>query len=194
MKKFALFSLLSLVVVALLLGLTWQAEAKGNRIEDLTAYEYDCAIPSTFNPTFSGNTMRIRDYIHVNINESASPYLHGINTTVANAEINLVKGTTSIRGTMFLEPEAYDGAWQGHWVFIANKGTVFGWAVAHGTGELKGMTLFMNLYDAPVADDAVEKCATVSYDGEPGVPEEGFTNVEGYILLSGLSPVREDGR
>lgn len=184
MKKIALFVLLILFVGAFAFVLAAQVEAKGIRIDGLTSYEYDCKIPSTFQPTFSGNTMHVRDYVHVNINESDSPYLHGINTTFANAEINLKTGTTSIHGTMLLEPEAFAGTWEGKWVFIANKGTVFGWAVAHGTGDLAGMTLFMNLYDAPQADDAVERCASVSYMGEPGEPEEGFTNTVGYILVS----------
>ena len=46
------------------------------------------------------------------------------------------------------------------------------------------MTLFMNLFDAPLAEDAEEVCATVSYNGYTGVPEETFTNTEGYILVS----------
>ena len=129
--------------------------------------------------------MHIRDYVHVNINQSDSPYLAGINTTFANAEMNFKNGSITIRGTMRLEPTAYPGsAWEGHWVFIGSKGASFGWSVAQGTGELAGMTLFMKLYDAPLAEDAAEVCATVSYDGETGVPEETFTNTEGYIVVS----------
>ena len=37
--------------------------------------------------------MHIRDYVHVNVNVSDSPYLDGINTTVANAEINNKNGS-----------------------------------------------------------------------------------------------------
>ena len=181
MKKSVLFTFVIVFVAALLLGFTWQANAQATRIEGLTSNEYDCAIPGTFNPTFSGNVMHIRDYVHVNVNVSDSPYMAGINTTVADAEINNVSGTTSIRGTMRLEPTDYpDSAWVGRWVFVASKGTYFGRAVAQGTGELKGMTLFMDLYDwAPDSADAAAACAKVG-----GVPEESHTITEGYILVS----------
>ena len=103
----------------------------------------------------------------------------------AAAQSRRESGRASIRGTMRLEPYAYPGsAWVGHWVFVANQGTNFGWSVAQGTGELAGMTLFMDLYDAPLANDAEEVCASVSYNGYTGVPEETFTNTEGYILVS----------
>ena len=99
--------------------------------------------------------------------------------------MNFKNGSIAIRGTMRLEPTAYPGsAWEGNWVFIGSKGASFGWSVAHGTGELEGMTLFMDLYDAPLADDAEEMCATVNYNGSAGVPEETFTNTEGYIVVS----------
>lgn len=185
MKKFALFTLLTVLVAALLLGSAWPADAQATRIEDITSYEYTCAIPETFNPTFTGNVMHIRDYVHVNINISDSPYLDGINTTIADAEINGKNGNVSIRGTMHLEPNAYPGStWEGRWVFIGSRGTYFGLAVAQGTGDLEGMTLFLDLYDAPKADDADEVCATVSYNGYAGVPEDSFSSVEGYILVS----------
>ncbi len=181
MKKSALFIIATVFVVALLLGFTWQANAQATRIEGLTSHEYDCAIPGTFNPTFSGNVMHIRDYVHVNVNESESPYLDGINTTVADAEFNNVSGTASIRGTMHLAPTAYpDSAWVGRWVFIASKGTYFGRAVAQGTGELEGMTLFIDLYDwAANPEIAKDVCDSVG-----GVPEESHTITEGYIVVS----------
>lgn len=189
MKKRVVTVLLLVFVGTLLLAGAVQANAKAARIEGLTSYEYDCAILQTLNPTFTGKDdqiMHIRDYVHVNVNVSDSPYLDGINTTFANATINNKNGSVSIRGTMRLEPYAYPGsAWEGRWVFIASKGTYFGRAVAQGTGELKGMTLFMNLYDAPLAEDAEEVCATVSYNGYTGVPEETFTNTEGFIQVSG---------
>ncbi len=185
MKKFGLFSLAAFAVALLLFGVTRQANAQAARIEGLTAYEYDCAILETFNPTFTGQMMHLRDYVHVNILVSDSPYLNGINTTIANAEINLKNGSAAIRGTMHLEPTAYPGsAWDGQWVFVASKGALFGRAVAQGSGELAGMTLFMDLTDAPVADDAEVVCATVSYDGYTGVPESSFTRVEGSIAVS----------
>ncbi|MFN2134488.1 MAG: hypothetical protein ACK2UK_00950 [Candidatus Promineifilaceae bacterium] len=189
MKKRVVTVLVFVFVGTLLLAAAVQAQAKAARIEGLTAYEYDCAIPQTFQPTFSGqdgHIMHIRDYVHVNVNVSESPYLAGINTTIAEAEIDTSNGRASIRGTMRLEPDAYPGsAWVGRWVFVANKSVNFGWAVAQGTGELKGMTLFMNLYDALPAGDAKEVCETVSYNGYTGVPEDTFTTTEGYILVSG---------
>ena len=185
MRKFAVVMFVALFVAVLLLPSTGQADARATRIEGLTSYEYDCAILETFNPWYTGNVMHIRDYVHVNINVSDSEYLNGINTTVANAEINLVNGSATIRGTMRLVPYDYpDSAWEGNWVFVGSRGAYFGRAVAHGTGDLAGMTLFMDLYDAPVADDADAMCATVSYNGFTGVPEASFTNTAAYILVS----------
>ena len=185
MKKFALFTFVFVPLVASLLGFARQANAQAARIEGLTSYEYDCAILETFNPTFTGKMMHIRDNVHVNVNVSESPYLDGINTTVANAEINLANGSATNRGTMRLEPTAYPGsAWEGRWVFVGSNGAYFGRAVALGAGALEGMTLFMDLYDAAPAEDAAAVCATVSYNGWIGVAE-GFTRTEGTIQVSG---------
>jgi hypothetical protein len=190
MNKRIVVVLVLVFVATLLLGSAWQVNAKANHIEGLKAYEYDCAILHTFQPVFSGkegeeHIMHIRDYVHVNIIQSESPYLAGKNTTFANAEMNFKNGSITIRGTSRIEPTAYPGStWEGNWIFIGSKGASFGWSVAHGTGELAGMTLFMNLYDAELADDAAEMCATVSYEGEAGVPEETFSDLEGYIVVS----------
>lgn len=187
MKKSLLFTFLVVFVAALLLGFAWQANAQATRIEGLTAFEYDCGAPQTFNPTFSGNVMHLRDYVHVNVNISDSPYLDGILTTFANAEINGKSGTASIRGTFRLEPTAYPGsAWEGTWVFIGSKGTSFGRSVGQGTGELEGMTLFMDLYDWTDfdPDEADAACASVSYDSQPVYPEASHTIAQGTIVVS----------
>lgn len=148
---------------------------------------FKLACKQTFNPTFSGNVTHLRDYVHVNVNVSDSPYLHGINTTFANAEINGKSGNVSIRGTMRLEPTAFPGsAWEGNWVFIGSKGTAFGRAVAQGIGDLEGMTLFMDLYDWTGFDQGVADaaCEAVSYDGQPVSLEASHTVTEGTIVVS----------
>lgn len=206
MKKPVLFTFVAVFVVALLLGVAWQANAQATRIEGIEVYEYDCGDPLTFNPTFSPppnpedpeyapSVMHIRDYVHVNVVASESDYaeyVQGINTTVANAEINFWSGTTSIRGTSTLVPDAYpDSAWIGRWVFIASKGTYFGRAVYRGTGELQGMTMFFDLYDWNGNPDdwpgeganADAVCGTVTNEGNPVYPEAGHTFAEATIVM-----------
>lgn len=206
MKKPVLFTFVAIFVVALLLGFAWQANAQATRIEGIELYEYDCGDPLTFNPTFSPpgdpadpeyapSVMHIRDYVHVNVVASDSDYaeyVRGINTTIANAEINFWSGTTSIRGTSTLVPHAFpDSAWVGRWVFIASNGTYFGRAVYRGTGELKGMTMFLDLYDwdgnpAEWPGDgasASDVCMTVDHGGNPVFPEESHTFGEATIVM-----------
>jgi len=122
-----------LIAIALLLSMTLSVSAKATRIE-VASFEYDCA-NELEQEWMEGQVYHIRNYHHTNRDVSDSPYLDGINTTVADAEINLRTGVTTIRGTWRVQPNTIDGAWEGTWTWIANNGIVRGYAIAHGTGS-----------------------------------------------------------
>jgi hypothetical protein len=169
--------LLSVVMAAaLLLGMALPARAQADRIP-VSSYEYDC-FTGVETEWAAGQVYHMRNVGHTNINVSSSPELNGVNTTIADAEFNLSTGYVVIRGTMSFKPDGIDGTWEGSWQFISNNGVLKGTAVGHGTGELFGKTLFLNIYDAPYDPVIETMCAGI------GAPE-GIVVTEGYILGSG---------
>jgi hypothetical protein len=78
-----------------------------------------------------------------NILTSDSPYWRGTNDVVMNAEINLATGEVHAYGIASINPDAYDGTWEGHFsTHVSADGTLLGSATVHGTGELEGMKAF----------------------------------------------------
>lgn len=178
MKKLVLTTFSILFVAVLLFGITGQAAAETTR-HPVSAYEYDC-VTDWGRQWTRGDVLHIRDIVHVNVSISDDPELNGINTTVADADINLKTGNVSIRGTMSFKPHDLDGTWEGRWIFVANSRTYFGKAIGRGTGELEGQRLVMNLFDAEPDDEgAPAVCATVG--GEP----HGFSFQSGYVINPG---------
>lgn len=177
MKKRVMVGLVFVFVAALLLGVAYQANAKGLRTE-VSSYEYDCFTGFTDSGGVWGEdekVMHMRGVLHTNVNISDTPELTGLHHTVADAEINQVTGNTIIRGTSSWQPEGIAGTWEGHWVFIYNKNINSGKAVMHGTGALKGKMLFLDVYDAEPDGKLEEMCASI---GDP----EGYVRTEGYML------------
>jgi len=176
MKRYVAIAMAVAVVATLLLGSAWMAGAKVVRY-DVSSVEYDCftGLETVWQ---EGNVLHMRGVGHTNVHVSASPELNGINTTLADADFNLMNGNTSIRGTSSWQPEGIAGTWEGSWNFIANKGVVKGQAVAHGTGALSGKTLFLEIYDvAPSPGDAAHCEGIGEY--------EGTVRAEGYVLDTG---------
>jgi hypothetical protein len=175
MKKVIWSVVLALI---LLISVTFAASAQANRTY-LKAVEYDCFVGMGTEPWMEGNVMHLRDVLHVNVDVSDTPEFNGINTTLADAEVNTNTGGMVIRGTLSFQPEGIDGTWEGSWVFIGTKGRGFAQSVAHGTGALAGMTLFLKVYDVapddPLYENLPAMCAGI---GEP----EGIVIAEGYIL------------
>ena len=164
------------LAAALLFSMTLPVSAKVARV-DVSTFEYDCA-NSWEKDWTEGQVWHIRNFVHTNRSISDSPELNGVNTTVADAEIWLNTGHVMIRGTSSLKPDTINGTWEGTWTFIANAGITRGYAVYHGTGDLFGKTLFLNLYDPPnpyTPEEGAVMCA--------GLGEyEANTATEGYIL------------
>jgi hypothetical protein len=178
MKRSIFILLAVLLSAALMLGGAMTANAKATRIE-VNSFEYDCG-NGWEKDWMEGNVWHIRNYVHTNRNVSDFPELEGVNTTVADAEINFATGYVAIRGSLSWKPDTIDGTWEGSWIFISNAGVTRGYSVAHGTGELAGKTLFLNLYDPPnpyTPEVGEVMCA--------GLGEyEANTYAEGYILES----------
>jgi hypothetical protein len=181
MKRTKTITLATVCSIVLLLSVTFVVNAQATRTS-LTATEYDCLVDPGAEPWMEGNVMHMRNVVHVNVDISDTPEFNGLNTTIANANINFKTAGAVIRGTLSFQPEGIAGTWEGTWVFIGNKGKSTAQAVAHGTGTLSGKTLFLNLYDAEPDDPRYENlpamCAGL---GEP----EGIVLIEGYILDSG---------
>ena len=178
MKTLKNITLSVVLALVLLLSVAFTASAQANRTY-FTAVEYDCFTGMGTQPRIEGNVMHMRDVWHVNVDVSDTPEFNGLNTTIANAEINLKTGGAVIRGTLNFQPDSISGTWEGTWIFTGNKGKGVAQAVAHGTGELTGKTLFLKLYDAapddPLYANLPAMCAEI---GEP----EAIVLVEGYIL------------
>jgi hypothetical protein len=153
--------------------MTFAASAQTTRTY-VSSFEYDC-LTDLGEVWMDGNIMHIRGREHVNVDISDYPELNGINTTVADAEINMATGFVEIRGTFHFEPEGIDGTWEGTWIFVANNGVLNSKTVAHGTGALAGKSLFLNMYDVPYEPITEEMCAGI---GDP----EGTMHIVGYIL------------
>ncbi|MGD9092897.1 MAG: hypothetical protein PVF74_08605 [Anaerolineales bacterium] len=172
-KRSISFLLAGVIVAVLLLCMALPANAKATRIE-VASFEYDCA--NGFEKDWmAGQVYHIRNYVHTNRNVSDFPELNGINYTVGDGDFNLLNGVTVIRGTLSFKPDTINGTWEGTWTFISNPGITRGYAVAQGTGDLFGKTLFLNLYDAPPTPDDEAMCEGL------GV-WEGNVITEGYIL------------
>ena len=174
MKKFKTISLAVAITIALLLSMVMVAGAKTTRTY-LTSYEYDCLVDPG-KVWMEGNILHIRGRVHINVDVSDTPEFNGINTTFADADINMKTGYAEIRGTLSFQPEGIAGTWEGSWTWNGNKGVGFGRTVAHGTGALTGKSLFLKMYDAPYDPEATT--AMCSGIGEP----EGNIYAEGYIL------------
>lgn len=175
MKRIAKFSIV-LVGLLVLLVMALQVSAQSTRT-DFTTVEYDC-LTGEGEVWQEGNVLHIRDRLHTNFDISDNPMWNGVNTTIADADINLKIGNAAIRGTLSFQPEGIDGTWEGTWVWMYNRGLGYGWGVAHGTGALEGKTSFMKVYDAPYDPVIEEMCAGT---GSP----DGVIYTEGYILDPG---------
>jgi hypothetical protein len=165
-----------LMALTLVLVVALPASAKATRTE-VSSFEYDCA-NAWEKDWMTGQIWHIRNFVHTNRNVSDFPELSGVNTTVADAEINVATGAVAIRGTSSWKPDTIDGTWEGSWTFISNAGVTRGYAVAHGTGELFGKTLFLNLYDPPNPFTPEEGAVMCEGLGD----YEANTYAEGYIL------------
>ena len=166
----------AVVVAVLLLASAWTASARAVRTE-VSGVEYDCftGMEAMWQ---EGNVLHLWGVGHTNLDFSDNPEVSGVNTTLADAQINLQNGNVTIHGTSSWQPEGIAGTWEGSWNFIANRGIVRAQAVAQGTGALKGKTLFLDIYDVPPGEGDAAFCEGIG-------DYEGTVRFEGYILDNG---------
>lgn len=177
MKKWASITLAVALAATLLLGSAWTASGPALRYE-VSSSEYVCLTdPGTV--WQEGNVLHMRNVVHVNVDVSDDPEMNGINTTVADADVNLKNGNMTIHGTWSFQPEGIDGTWEGSWNFIANNGIVRAQAVAQGTSALKGKQVFIEVFDVAPDPDGQDICDQVN-----GL-YEGSEVTKGYVLVTG---------
>jgi hypothetical protein len=165
------------MVATLLLAGVMPASSQAVRY-DVSSIEHVCLTDDGTNWQ-QGNVLHLRDVVHVNIDVSDYPELNGINTTYADADINLKNGNVTIRGTSSWQPDGIEGSWEGSWNFIANNGMFRAKAVAIGTGALSGKHLFIEIFDLPPDPDGQLFCDQV------GGLYEGTELITGYVLETG---------
>ena len=178
MKRIKSILLAVVIAATLLLVMALGASAKATRT-NVTSYEHDCLTQQPDKLWMEGDVLHIRGVGHKNVNISDTPEFNGINTTWADADINMKTGYAYIRGTMSFKPQGIEGTWEGTWIFINSKKVNSGSAVAHGTGALEGKSLFLKLYDTPTVPETESICADF------GQPESSNSRIEGYILDTG---------
>lgn len=170
------FLTVAVAAIAVLLLSAWQVSARAVRTE-VSSTEYDC-VTGMESMWQEGNVLHMRGVGHTNVEVSSFPELTGVNTTLADAEFNLVNGNVTIHGTNSWQPEGIAGTWEGSWNFIANRGGVRARAVAHGTGALSGKQLFLEIFDVPPGEGDAAFCEGIGL-------YEGTVRAEGYILDTG---------
>jgi hypothetical protein len=95
------------------------------------------------------------------ISTSANPYLAGLNSLVANFEINLLTGAVHVYGPAVLHPAAHEGTWVGHFsTHVSPLGVIDGSMVMHGTGDLEGLILFNTISNPEAPDPACNNVNT----------------------------------
>lgn len=100
-------------------------------------------------PEQRGQTLHISGQVHENLFFSDDPdvFPDGINTGVLDMTINLVTGKAVVNAEASLQPEGVNGTWEGQGHFLVNTltGDQQGHAVFHGTGDLAGQTLVLDV-------------------------------------------------
>lgn len=193
MKKRIGLGLVVMLVVVMVLGTAGAIGAKSMRT-DVSSLEYDCftGFAEGGGMEQKGDILHIRDILHTNVNFSDTPELQGIHSNVANGTINMATGQVSVRGKSVWVPDGIDGAWVGHWTWIANSSQNKTWGILRGTGELKGKMLFIDVYDEPDPPPLPGVCDEICAGKDPeSCYYEAAVRAEGYILEMGVLPAEQ---
>jgi hypothetical protein len=103
-----------------------------------------------------------RGGVLTNINTADSDYGSGIMILTGNIDLDLDTGNGHTYGTLVLYPSAYDGTFVGSWSSHISAGSLRGISVAHGTGDLEGLQMFVDLSgDNPLSNPCTNADTTI---------------------------------
>jgi len=107
-------------------------------------------------PVQHGQTLHFSGQIHQNLFFSDDPavFPNGTNTGVLDMTINLVTGNAMVYAEASFQPDGVNGTWEGagHFLVDTLTGDQQGHAVFHGTGDLAGQTLVVDITGGNPAD------------------------------------------
>jgi hypothetical protein len=107
-------------------------------------------------PEQHGQTLHISGQLHENLFFSDNPavFPNGVNTGVLDMTINLVTGNAVVYAEASFQPDDVNGTWEGSGTFLVDTltGDQQGHGVFHGTGDLAGQTLVLDVSGGNPAD------------------------------------------
>lgn len=105
------------------------------------------AVPAM--PEQHGQTLQLKGQEHQNLFFSDDPAMfpNGTNTATLDLTINLITGNATVYAMASFQPNGVNGTWEGHGSFVVDTltGDQQGHAVFHGTGDLAGQTLVVDI-------------------------------------------------
>lgn len=141
---------------------------KKRKITEVTSLSTICeVIPGE--QTVVDNILFIRGQEHSLIIESRDRRVNGAQSAVLNIAIDPQTGDVAVWGMFRIEPEKVDGTWEG--TFGG------GFAVAHGTGDLEGQVMILEIQEVPAGPDPPCDIA----EPVPGAPKTQ-TSASGFIF------------
>jgi hypothetical protein len=156
MRKQRFLALLLLALSTALLAVA-PVVAKATRTQ-FEAIEATCNIVPG-DVTVTGNVLHIRGQINTNRVIASDVTQTGTNTVVVNVDLNLVNGHGAAYGTFSLDPDAFTGTWEGSFSGHISRFVFTGQAVGHGTGDLSGQKVMVDLQDIEPATLPENPCA-----------------------------------
>ncbi len=122
-------------------------------ITEFEGIETVCSIVNPGDVNISDGIVHIRGQILTTVIESAEARFAGTNTVVINLDLDPTTGTGTSFGTFSLNPDAVAGTWEGRFSGKITNGLLSLRAVGHGTNDLKGQQIKVNVQGfAPVVD------------------------------------------
>jgi hypothetical protein len=160
-------------VAGVLLALSGSPSLAQPGLTTFEATETICTVtPGKRWVTDDGATLHIRSQVHRNVVQSSEPRINGVNTAVISVNLNLTTQAGTANATFMLAPDSVNGTWQGTGVFQIKEGKAAGTAVGHGTGELEGQQIRLELRE--VAASANPPCTPAGPSGNVQTKINGF--------------------
>jgi hypothetical protein len=151
-RKVLAVLVVAVVLLTALLPAVGLAEAPLTYVSGLECAYVD--VPAV--PVQHGQTLHFSGQVHQNLFFSDDPavFPNGVNTAVLDMTINLVTGNAVVYAVASIQPDGVNGTWEGHGTFLVDTltGGQQGHGVFHGTGDLAGQTLVLDVTGGNPAD------------------------------------------